>query len=60
MVGPLSFSLNPVSRVPMVPNLVSYHLGGIDFPHHSPCPSELMVLRFPLLAPFGLKLTFST
>jgi hypothetical protein len=32
-----------------------YNLGSADFPHHSPHPSQPMVLRFPLRALFDLK-----
>jgi hypothetical protein len=27
-----------------------YNLGGAGFPHHTPCPFQLTVLRFPLMA----------
>jgi hypothetical protein len=36
-----------------------YHLGGLGFPHHSLCPFQPRVLRFPLRILSGLKLTFS-
>jgi hypothetical protein len=28
-----------------------YNLGGVDFPHHTPQPSQPMVLRFPPKGP---------
>jgi hypothetical protein len=31
-----------------------YNLGGVSFSHHSPRPSQLTVLHFPLMAPSGL------
>jgi hypothetical protein len=34
-----------------------YNLGGAGFPHHTPHPSQPMVLRFPLMAMSGLRLT---
>jgi hypothetical protein len=37
-----------------------YHLGGVDFPHHSPRPFQPTVLHVPIKAPSGLKLTSST
>jgi hypothetical protein len=33
MVGPLSFSLSPVSRVPMVPNLISWRMNLAFYDH---------------------------
>jgi hypothetical protein len=33
-----------------------YNLRGDGFPHHSSCPSQSMVLRFPLRASLGLRL----
>jgi hypothetical protein len=37
-----------------------YNLGGVIFPHHSPCSSHPMVLRFPLRVPSSLQLTSSS
>jgi hypothetical protein len=37
-----------------------YKLGGLIFPHHSPCPSQLRVLQFPLMTPSDLRLTSLT
>jgi hypothetical protein len=37
-----------------------YNLEDADFPHHTLRPSQLTVLRFLLMAPPGLRLTFST
>jgi hypothetical protein len=34
-----------------------YHLGDLGLPHHTPRPSQLMILCFPLRAPPGLRLT---
>jgi hypothetical protein len=36
-----------------------YNLGSAGFPHHTPRPSQLMVLRFPLMASPGLRLIIS-
>jgi hypothetical protein len=36
-----------------------YNLGGVGFPHHSLRPSQPTVLRLPLMAPLGLRLTFA-
>jgi hypothetical protein len=36
-----------------------YNLGGVSFPHHTPHPSQPMVVCFPLLTPPGLRLTIS-
>jgi hypothetical protein len=40
MVGPLSFSLSPVSKVPMVPNLVTTFPSLPQPPRHSLTRSE--------------------
>jgi hypothetical protein len=37
-----------------------YHLGGVDFWHHSPCSFQLMILHFSLMASSDLKLTSAT
>jgi hypothetical protein len=38
----------------------SYNFGGSSFSHHSPHPSQPTLLRFPLMAPSGLRLTSLT
>jgi hypothetical protein len=37
-----------------------YNLRGADFPHHTLCPFQSMILRFPLMAPSSLRLSIST
>jgi hypothetical protein len=53
-------TFNTCSWVPTTRSLTDtdrgYNLGGADFPHHSPHPSQLTALRFPLMAPSGLQL----
>jgi hypothetical protein len=53
-------TFNICSQIPTHRSLTDtnggYHLGGISFPHHSHRSSQLTVLRFPLMALFGLYL----
>jgi hypothetical protein len=56
-------TFNTCSWVPIILSLIDtgsgYNLGGADFSYHTPRLSQPMVLRFPLRAPTGLRLTFS-
>jgi hypothetical protein len=57
-------AFNTCSRVPTPQSLTDtdrgYNLGGSNFLYHPPRPSQLMILRFPLVALPGLNLTIST
>jgi hypothetical protein len=57
-------TFNPYSRIPTPRSITNtyggYNLGGPNFSHHFPSPSQLTVLCFSLMAPFGLKLTSSS
>jgi hypothetical protein len=35
----------------------AYNLGGVGLPNHTPRPSQLAILRFPLRDLLGLRLT---
>jgi hypothetical protein len=54
-------TFNTCSRIPTSWSLTDtdggYNLGGASFQHHSPCPFQPTVLRFPLRVPPGLRLT---
>jgi hypothetical protein len=56
-------TFNTCSQVPTYRSLIDtgegYNIGGVGFPHHTPRSSQLMVLRFSLMVPPGLRLTFS-
>jgi hypothetical protein len=68
LLGPyhqyVTSTFDTCSRIPNPRSLTNigggYNLGGASFPHHTPRPSQLMVLRFPLRAPPGLTLTCTT